>query len=198
MTQDTSNLNDTTVKSSFVSFLDNKSSEETPKGNKNLEKIIENTKSIIKILSDSNLIEHSDVKREEDHHYSGYSELGIPLYIIHFVKYCNKEKIIFGDKITLTTYENLCKENNYRICRIAGHMILMWKQIKENSYAILSIIPKDIDELDFNQNKYFVTVVDIDDITSWQKFNTLSRVELYHEQKLKSFKDALTILINYE
>lgn len=196
MTTDTSNLNNTAIKSSFINFLDNKSISQ-PKNTKNLEKILENTNEILKIFIEHNLIDKCDEKKEPSINFSHYSEIGLPLYVIHFIKCCNKEKIFFKNDITLTTYDNLCKEKDYKTCRIAGHVILMWKKVKENLYAILSIIPNDIDELNFNQTRYFVTSVDINNINSWQKFNTIYHVGLYHEHKLKSFKEAIRIMVSY-
>lgn len=131
--------------------------------------------------------------------YNEYLKIKLPLYLIHFIKYCKETNIEFPHNVHLTNYKNLLKEQDYKDERDASQIIIMWKDLGNNRHAILSFITDDLNELDINQDKYFISYVggktshQIE--YTWERYNRTKLEDLIELNKLKSLKECLLDLL---
>jgi len=132
----------------------------------------DNTNSLTNLLSSFNneafgneyespgnkLFAHNEIIKSSNKiiNYNEYLQIKLPLYLIHFIKYCKDTNVEIPRNIYLTNYGNLLKEQNYKNQRDASQIIIMWKDIGNNRYALLSFITTDLNELDIDQDKYFI------------------------------------------
>lgn len=122
-------------------------------------RITDNTKQLVEILNtiiNIKTIQKYEIIDSGDIDFSKYILLPLPLYIIHFMKYCYEIKLKLPENIAITTYHNLLKESVYKFNREINQIILLWKDKKNGKYDVLSIITKDINELDITKKNCFI------------------------------------------
>jgi len=157
-----------------------------------IDKMEKNTDDILTILNEY----CSHKENIVDISYDKYLSLNIPLYLIHLIKKIYEGNIQLPDNICINNYENLQKENIYREARKANQMILMWKNLGEGYYCILSMCG-GYDELDPLQNIFFTSIIGgkaVNQVVcSWDIFNRFTKAELVHNT---AFKDLRTAIID--
>lgn len=130
--------------------------------------------------------------------YSKYIELSIPLYIIHFIKNSNYAKI--PKNISITNYNNLVKENRYKLLRQCNQIILLWKTMSNGHYIVLSVILSNINEINFYQKLFFLSHVGGSNLQEckyyWNMFNKVTVDKLINKNRLLSFREAIYNLIS--
>ena len=110
----------------------------------NANKMVEIVNTITNIKS----IQKYEIIDSDNIDFSKYILLPLPLYIIYFMKYCYEIKLKLPENIAMNTYHNLLKESVYRFNREINQIILLWKDKHNGKYDILSIITKNINELE--------------------------------------------------
>ena len=175
----------------------------------------DNTNSLTNLLSSFNneafgneyespgnkLFAHNEIIKSSNKiiNYNEYLQIKLPLYLIHFIKYCKDTNVEIPRNIYLTNYGNLLKEQNYKNQRDASQIIIMWKDMGNNRYALLSFITTDLNELDIDQDKYFISYVGGKTTSqvehTWEKYNRTKLEDLIKLNKLKNIKECLLDLL---
>lgn len=134
--------------------------------------------------------------------YDKYINLSLPLYVIYFFKKSSICTIKLPSCVSITSYDNLVKESEYKSLRTCHQVILMWKNIGNGCYIILSIILADINEIDFYQKRYFISYVGGTNINecehNWNAYNKINVDKLIHGNHLMSLREAIHKLITID
>mgnify|MGYP000501165354 CR=1 FL=1 len=133
--------------------------------------------------------------------FDDYLELNLPLYLVHFLKQCEEKNLIESNNIVINCFENLKKENIYQKKRGCNQFVLMWKEIYPNKYKILSFISSNFNEFDFDEKKYFITMVGGDTLeesdNSWKNYNSTNILDLLSgDSYLLSLEDGIKKMLD--
>lgn len=124
-----------------------------------------------------------------------FSDITIPLYIIYVLIKLAENNTILPKYISVTNFSNLKKEEQYMKSRECNQMILFWRDMDDGHYIVLSIIMLDVNELDFEQNIFFLshvggtTIEECEEL--WNKYNKTTIDYLIINKNLMSLKNAL-------
>ena len=153
-----------------------------------------------KEISNSN--NNNNSKENKNISYDKYINLSLPLYVIYFLKKSLACTVKLPSCISITSYDNLVKENEYKSLRKCHQVILMWKNIGNGCYIILSIILADINEIDFYQKRYFISYVGGADIKecehNWNAYNKTNIDKLINGKHLMPLREAIYKLITID
>lgn len=137
---------------------------------------------------------NSLVTKNKVHSFDDYTKLKLPLYLICFLKLCEERSMSQSNDVHINSYNNLIKENKYLKQRKLNHMIIMWRQLPNNVFRILSFVTKGYHEFNLADERYFVTEVGgetaVKIVESWNRFNNFSDTD-----KLTTFTKAIMMMM---
>lgn len=164
-----------------------------------LSKINENTIKLFIFFTNSDTNKVVAVNGTEMNSFDNYIDLNLPLYLIHFLKFCEEMTITCSNGVNINGYDNLVKENMYQKDRNCNQIILMWKDIGMGRFRILSFVSSNFNEFDFFEKKFFIYEVggirheEVEE--SWKVFNEITVLDLLEDMKLISFIEGISKMI---